>query len=173
MVAFCFILLRLYRLFLIPYNRDMLKSRNRKSTLVISLILALVISTSFCLEFLTMSALAAEFTNISTDSNHPVITINDEMSDVCSPQDTSDQSNRTNNDLISQDNNRGIKDCCLNTDHHPTTAAASDNVLNHHVIATPLIVSTANILTKSFNFYLPTPAPPPETDALRSIVKNE
>lgn len=120
-----------------------------------------------------MSALAAGFADFSADSNPSIMTASDGMFDVCSPQDTSDWSDRMNNDLISQDNNKGIKDCCIDTDHHPTTAVASDSVLNHNVIAAPLIISTGDILTESFNFYLPIPAPPPEADALRSIVKNE
>jgi len=151
----------------------MLKSERKKSTLVISLILALIISTSFCLEFLVQSALAADFANSRADSDSQAMIRGAGIFDDCLPQEASQLSNKIKSDLIFPDNNKGIKECCLNTSHHPTTAVTSDSILNYNALLAPLIISLKNISLGSFDSYSPIPSPPPEASALRSIVKNE
>lgn len=157
----------------------MFQNRNKISKFTLFIMLALVISSSFCLNFLTMSALAAGTSDSITDSQsankYQPMSSDDNQCQLMNQSDNKmhqPDGGQNNTPIISPLTTSGIKDCCLNKDNNSATLFASSS-FDQNLIVTPLFIAGENIGDSFSDNYLVIPSPPPYLAALSSIKKNE
>ena len=143
----------------------MTKGKKQISGFIIAIILALTLSSSFCLKFLTMSALAAEMPTGNADT----MTSQVRVVDACCPE----KATQADQQFISQSAHNSTNDCCLNRDDSPRSASATihfdQNLIS--TIATPTTIMASATVFGSYQLLLY--LPPPQADALSSVVKRE
>jgi hypothetical protein len=170
-LLFCLIKLKnkqprpLYISALMLYNSSMVKKTRRLSNLTVIVILALVLSSSFCLRLLSGLALAAEMSSVVVQQmTTPTMSVCEQSAPA--PVASDQQISRT-------PSTADIPSCCLNQDHY-LNAIASHGVAPDNLLLAVLPVASQVISAPlvSFNRQI-TFLPPPQAAELRSVVKRE
>ncbi len=149
----------------------MMKKKRTIASLVITFMLAFIISSSVCLEFLTMTVLAAG--TVSQSNEQPVMA--ELVFDHCSPL---YEARKNLNVQPEYTLSRAIPvgasdDCCVSQDHHPS-AANVDGLSVHFPIAAMLAPAVSDFKSESLEpHYQAKIFSPPEAEAISSIVKRE
>lgn len=160
----------------------MIKKKQTISLLIIPVMLAFIVASSVCLQFLTMTAMASEMASAGNtakagyhEMGMPGMAM--DVLPVMAKENTG--CHNVSKPIVPSDTNyqpfagEGVKDCCINKGHHPDTLGCEINFGQGAIASLPL-ATTLSPEIKSFNLeYKAVYLPPPETDSLRSIVKNE
>jgi|GEM_PF-1565590 len=135
----------------------MTKNRQLKFGLIIPIISAFFVASSFCLQFMPKSAMASDMDNgANMDACHQAAAESHGMAGVNYQATTA----------------TSLGDCCFDQNHYA-------NTLNQELdfdrqLADSFVVDSFDPKIESFKLeYKSVFLPPPEADSLRSIVKNE
>ena len=153
------------------YTGIMFPNKHKISQLAIFIMLALVISSSFCLNFLAMAALAAGTAGPVASSQS--VAGHQPMSSDNSQCQSMNQPNINNTPLISPLAATGVQDCCINNDHGAAAAISASGSFNQASIITPLFIAGENISDSFSDNCLIIYSPPPHLAALGTVKKNE